>query len=181
MIKIPDPRHKTGRNRAVFPVGILVLLLFVAGTALADDVPDASATTPERTGASIYFETSPPGATIWLDNVNIGTSPFTYFSPRTGTMKVRVSKKNFQDYTEVITVGDGERVDFKALLAPVQSETGVAETPAFVVTTATIIDRGPVITVPTPWPTETPESPVSPVIAASALALAIVVGALFRR
>jgi len=181
MVKRTKRRDNAFRSRAVLCAFAILLVLFAAGTVYADDEPDASPTTPEKTGASIYFETSPPGATIWLDNVNIGTSPFTYFTPRTGTLKVRVSKKLFLDYTEVITVSDGERVDFRALLVPVPSDTGVTPAPAFVVTTATVIDRGPVITVPTPWPSATPESPQSPVIAAGALVLAIVLGALFRR
>lgn len=132
--------------------------------------------TPAKTGGSIYFETTPPGATIFLDGVNIGTSPFTYAVAKNGTMKIRVQKKLYRDYLGVITLHDGERVTFRALLTEAPSETPAEATPE-PVTTATIIEKAPSIIIPTPWPETTTESPVSPVtgIVAAALCAGLVV------
>ena len=133
-------------------------------------------TTLEKTGGHITFETTPTDAAIWLDGVKIGTSPFTYYSAKTGTLEVVVKKRRYEDYTGSVTVIDGERAVFTARLAPLSSEPLILDTPPVVMTTATIPVKDSPVTVPTPWPSPTPESPVSPgvVIGAVALCAAIV-------
>ncbi len=136
---------------------------------------------PEQAGASIYFETYPPGATIWLDNENIGTSPFNYFTEKTGVRQVRIWKKGYENYTTTLTVTEGKMDRFYARLTeaprvtPVQPE---EEAPVVTVKTVVITTK-PTVTVPTPWAT-TPESPVDPGVACGAVALGAGL-VLFRR
>ena len=156
-----------------------LLLLVMAGIAAAGSPANttttaamtaATTTTPEPTGGSISFETDPAGAMVWLDNTEIATSPITYFSQKTGTLDVRISKKGFEDYTGNVTVIEGKRVNFFALLTPVPRDIPEEYIPVATLTTAPTIRRTP-MTVPTPWPTSAPQSPVDPAVIIGAAAL----------
>lgn len=149
----------------------VILLLLVPAGVVADD-SDTSAS--EKTGGHITFETTPTDATIWLDGVRIGTSPFTYYSAKTGTLDVVVTKRLYEDYAGNVLVNDGERAVFTARLIPLLSEPLVQETPSVVMTTATIPVKESPIMVPTPWPSPT-ESPVDPGVAIGAVALCAVI------
>ena len=76
-----------------------VLLLVLGGLASADMTISTNATTtaattsPDRTGGSIFFETDPAGATVWVDNNQIGTSDLTYYSEKTGTLDVLIREE----------------------------------------------------------------------------------------
>jgi hypothetical protein len=164
-------------KRFPFLICLAFLLLIVQVGITSADSPTtttttATTTTPGRTGGSIYFETDPPGATIWLDNIELGTSPFTYYSEKTGTLDVRVRKKLFEDYTDKVVVIDGKRVVFYARLTPVSSHITDKNTPAAPVTTATTISKS-TITIPTPWPTSSTESPVDPAVVIGAATIGI--------
>ena len=144
---------------------------FLANTTITNATTTFTTTTPDTTGGSIYFETDPPGATIWLATVEIGTSPFTYYTENTGTLTVHIQKKGYEDYTDTVTVIGGRRVAFYAKLTPVPRYTGSENTPAAPVTTATTI-RKSTLNIPTSWPTPT-ESPVDPAVIIGAAALGI--------
>jgi hypothetical protein len=162
-----------------FPILVsLVFLLLLAQMGIVSAVsPD---TTPEKTGGSIYFDISPSGATIWLDNTEIGASPFTYFSEKTGMQEVLVRKNGFQDYTGTVTVINGTRVIFHAVLTPALSETPVVTPTVVPVTIATIAPKS-TMKLPTPWPTATPASPADPLIVIGAAAFAVVLLVILRR
>jgi hypothetical protein len=156
-----------------------LFLLVPAGIASADSATNttttnitvnATTTTPEKEGGSIFFDTIPSDATIWLDNVNIGTSPFTYSSDKSATFIVLVRKKMFEDYTGTVTVSDGKRVVFYARLTPVSHALAEENTYVAPVTTATTI-RKSTMNIPTPWPTTTPQSPLDPALVIGAAAL----------
>ncbi|HSQ93267.1 MAG TPA: hypothetical protein VLL74_03130, partial [Methanoregula sp.] len=108
-----------------------------------------------------------PGAMIWLYSTRIGTSPFMYYSEKTGVLDVRAWRKGYENFTGTITVEEGKRVDFYALLTPVSQKTP-AGTTAVPVSTATTIRRS-TLDIPTPWPTTT-ESPVDGAVIIGAVA-----------
>ncbi|MDD1686377.1 PEGA domain-containing protein [Methanoregula sp.] len=165
---------------------VFLLLLFPIGIATADTATEntttatPTATTPARTGGTVYFETVPSGATIWLDNVKIGTSKITYFSEKSGTLDVRIQMKGYDEYKGTVTVIDGQRVDFYARLNPVTYDWNAETTPTVPVTTVTTIRRS-TMTVPTSWPTPTPESPFDPAFVIGALTLGIGLFVIRRR
>jgi hypothetical protein len=129
------------------------------------------ATTSGITGGSIYFETIPPGATIWLDDIELGTSPLTYYSEKTGILDVRVRKRLYDEYSDKVVVIKGERVVFYARLTPVPSF--IDETTTTQPVTLATTTRKATIHVPTPWPTTAPESPGDPAMAIGAAAIGI--------
>ena len=129
------------------------------------------------TNSSIYFETNPQGATIWLNNTKVGTSTFTYYNATPGTYKVLVQKTGYNDYSGSVVVLTGKRTSFYALLRVIPTDTTVVTTATPVKTVTTI--KKSTLKVPTPWPsaTATPASPVDPLVTTSAagLGLALVV------
>jgi hypothetical protein len=133
------------------------------------------------TAASIFFETNPTGATVWLNGTNnIGTTVFTYYNATPGTYKVVIKKSGYEDYTGSVTVLEGKRVRFIAPLTPHGAgTTAVTATP---VKTATIIQKS-TLKVPTSWPSDTPteESPVDPATALGAAGIAVVLVMIRRR
>ena len=166
----------------------VLLLAVLAGTASADSLDPTlttnatttvTTTTPERTGGSVYFETDPPGATIWLETLEIGTSALTYYSEKTGTFNVRIQKKGYEDYTGTVTVSEGKRAVFEAVLKPVTYDISDKNTPVITVTTVTT-SRKSTITLPTPWPTS-PQSPLDPAGVIGAAVFGIVFFAIRRR
>jgi hypothetical protein len=183
--------ERNSMKRFAFVVCLAILFILAqAGITSADTGTDnttmtgnmtitATTTVPERTGGTIYFETLPTDATIWLDNVNIGTSTITYFSEKTGTLDVRVQKKGYEDYMTNVTITDGKRTNFYARLTPVKYELNTP-TPTAPVTTVTTIRRS-TMAVPTSWPTPTPESPAEPAVVIGAAAVGIGLFAIRRR
>jgi hypothetical protein len=155
-------------KRFPFLICLAVLLLLVPLGITSAASP--TTTTPGMTGGSIYFDTNPPGATIWLDNIELGTSPLTYYSEKTGILDVHLRKRLYEDYTDTVVVVAGERVVFYARLTPVSSVITDVTTPAPPVTTATTISKS-TLTIPTPWPTSSPQSPVDPAVVIGAAVL----------
>jgi hypothetical protein len=108
-------------------------------------VPTAT-TAPPGTN-SVFFETYPPGATIFLDGENVGTTPFTYYTNRKGTFDVLVRQDGYEKYEAKVTILEGRLVHF---LAPL---TVYSPTPTPVTTTAsptTVKTTAPVTTTATP-------------------------------
>ena len=157
----------TSMKRFPYLIGLAVLLLIIPVIVTSAASP---ATTPGLTGGSIYFDTNPPGATIWLDGIELGTSPLTYYSEKTGTLDVRLRKRLYEDYTDSVVVIAGERVVFSARLTPVSGIITDKTTPTPPVTTVTTISKS-TLTIPTPWPTSSPQSPVDPAVVIGAAAL----------
>ena len=97
-----------------------VLLLVMGGLASADmtistnTTTTAATTSPDRTGGSIFFETDPAGATVWVDSNQIGTSDLTYYSEKTGMLNVLIRRKGYEDFTASVTVEEGGRIEFFA-------------------------------------------------------------------
>jgi hypothetical protein len=161
-------------KRFTFLVCLAFLLLLVpAGITSADSPANttsttATTTTPEPAGGSVYFETDPRGATIWLDTTELGTSPFTYYFAKTGTRDVFIRKKGYEDYTDKVSVIAGRKVIFTAVLTPIIYDITDKSTPVLPVTTVPTIVRESKMTIPTPWPTSPPKSPVDPAVVITA-------------
>lgn len=176
------PGHFSGSRtikRTVF-LACLFFLLLIVSVGIVSAGPEETTTTPAKTGGSIYFDISPSGSKVWLDNTEVGASPFTYFSEKTGSLEVRVRKSGFSDYMGSVTVIDGTRVIFHAVLTPAPSETTQGPAPVVPMTAATIAPKS-TMSIPTPWPTSTPASPVDPVVVIGAAGLGTAVFVARRR
>ncbi|MHB8052937.1 MAG: IPT/TIG domain-containing protein [Methanoregula sp.] len=131
---------------------------------------------------SIYFETNPDGATVYLNSTKVGTSTFTYGNATPGTYKVLVQKDGYKDYGGYVTVIENKRTVFYARLTPLGEYTTAATTAAAAtatpVKTATTIKKS-TLKVPTTWPSDTPTTAASPVDPAIVLGAAAVGAGIF--
>lgn len=147
------------------------------GTVTGTTTVTTSVTTGEGEN-SVFFETNPSGATIYLDGNDVGTSAFTYYTNMDGTFDVVVKKIGYEDYTAKVTILEGKRVRFYALLTQLEagstpsSTTPSSGTPGKIVTTI----RKSSLKIPTPLGTDPPvteESPGDPALALGAAGIAI--------
>lgn len=167
-------------KRLSFSITLVLLLLLVQAGAVSAVSPEPAS---GRAGGNIFFDTTPPDATIWVDNVRIGTSPCTYYTENNGTLNVRIQKKYFEDYSGTVSVDNGQRVVFSAILTRLPTDISRTDTPApvAIVTTVAAIETRSAITVPTPWPSTTTESPVDPALVTGAIAAGVVLFSIRRR
>lgn len=189
---IPRKRNGPGRFLSLACLALLLLALHTEAAAAAGTAASpAGNTTPAVTeapapsddgnaGGSVYFTTDPRGATIWVNNRELGTSDFTYYFEETGTFPVRAAKKGYGEYTGQVTVSKGRRVVFEAVLMPAPATPTEESTPVAPVATATTLQRS-TLTLPTPWPTSPQGSPANPAVVAGAVALGIGLAAARRR
>ena len=151
------------------------------GTTAVTATVTTSATSGEGEN-SVFFETNPPGANIFLDHNFIGTSTFTYYTNKKGVFDVLIKKTGYEDYSARITIIEGKRVTFYAPLTQLSSSnstTITTKTTGTPVKNVTTIQKS-TLKVPTPLGTYAPppeESPADPALAlgAAALVLALVV------
>ncbi|OPX64658.1 MULTISPECIES: PEGA domain-containing protein [unclassified Methanoregula] len=139
-------------------------------------------TTPEDSGDgenSVFFETNPTGATIYLDGDEIGKSPFIFRTNKDGTHDVLVKLEGYEDYSSTVTIVRNQRVYFSsgALIPLPPNSTSSANGSAIPGKTPTktriTLKLTPLGTVETP----VEESPVGPatILWAVAAAMAFVV------
>jgi hypothetical protein len=143
-----------------------------------------TATTVSSGENSVFFQTEPTGAEIWLDGEDVGTSTFTYYTNHEGTFDVVVKKIGYEDYPAKVTILEGKRVSFMAPLTPLSSSSTTTVTTKPSATPGKTTSSGKNTTaipkstmkVPTPWGTDPPvteESPVDPALALGAAGIVI--------
>ncbi|MGB9176688.1 MAG: PEGA domain-containing protein [Methanoregula sp.] len=125
---------------------------------------------------SIYFDSNPTGATVYLNKTSVGTTTFTYYNATEGSYQVLIQKTGYKDYSDSVTVKEGKRTTFYARLTPLSQDTTVAATAATtkqVKTTATTVKKS-TLNVPTTYPSATPteKSPVDPAVIVGSICLA---------
>lgn len=127
--------------------------------------------------SSIYFDSYPAGATVYLNRTEVGTTTFTKYNVTPGTYQVVVRKSGYRDYTANLTVPANKRVSFYAQLTALDADTTATTAKTATTTrTATTVKKS-TLKVPTTWATTetSQESPVDPVVLAGAIGLAFAV------
>lgn len=123
---------------------------------------------------SIYFTSSPSGATVYVDNVNKGTTPFTLENVIPDYYTIKMQRTSYLDWAQRVQVTAGNETNVNAPLNYQYATTTAPTVTTIIVTTATLPPTTVKSTavVPTPWPSDTPvpESPVGIVIVIGALA-----------
>ncbi|MBP1928325.1 hypothetical protein J2741_000872 [Methanolinea mesophila] len=83
-----------------------------------------AALTPVQSTGSVYATSSPSGASVYLDDVYMGTTPNTFTSISTGTHTIRISRSGYQTYTGSVTVSSGSTTTVSVTLPPISSSVG---------------------------------------------------------
>jgi PEGA domain len=140
---------------------------------------------------SIFFDTNPTGATIYLDGEEVGTSAFKYYTDKDGSFNVIAKKTGYEDYEDKVTVVDGgPTAHFYGLLTPLSSTETATPTGVTASRTATPVSnvttiRKSTLKIPTPLGTDPPltseESPLDPAMALWAAGVGIMFAVIRRR
>lgn len=152
----------------------------------------ATTAAPSSGKNSIFFETNPTGATIYVDGREVGTSSFSYYTDNDGTFNVVVKKAGYEEYDGQVTVVDGgPRARFYGLLTPLSSTAGTVTTTASSTYSSSLPVSAPTtikkstLKIPTPLGTYSPpaeeESPIDPAIALWAAGIGIMLVVIRRR
>jgi hypothetical protein len=117
---------------------------------------------PSTTNGSIYVKSSPSISKIFLDSVFKGYTPMTLENVTPVTHTVMVRSAGYNDYSESVTVTNGNTsyVTASLVLAP-EVTTATTTVPQTTVTTVKTTAKS-TVKAPTPWPSATP-TPASPV------------------
>jgi len=146
--------------------------------------PTFSVLSETAVNGSVYFTSSPQGATVWVDSVNKGTTPFTLDQVIPGSYTIRIQKTSYLDWADRVDVTAGNETTVSATLTYQDAVTTATPVPTTIfVSTATL----PPTTVksslaaPTAWPTDTPapESPLGALAIVGVLAAGILI--LYRK
>jgi len=186
----------------IYPIAFQVYAATGSGPSYSTtDTPGTTATTvptystPSSGDNSVFFETDPAGAEIWLDGDDVGTSTFTYHTDRDGTYDVVAKMAGYEDYDAKVTIIRGQRVSFYAPLTLLSCSSSNATSTTTATTATTAVSGTPVKTVttiqkstlkiPTPWGTDPPTTeeslPVDPAVVFGATSIAIGIVLLRRR
>ena len=128
------------------------------------------------TNGSIYFETNPDGAAVYLNSTMMGTTDYTLSNLTPGSYLFRIQKSGYIDYSGLVTVTAGETTNFYRTLTAEYTETTVSTTIPTAAVTTSRPTRTSTVKVPTPWPSETPTqaSPVDTLAVTGAVGIGIV-------
>lgn len=144
---------------------------------------------------SIYFTSSPSNAEVYIFEEYYGTTPLTVDDLEEGSYDVIIYKSGYENWTDVVYVTAGEEYDEDADLDATETTATMAATTVTTVRTATPVQTiakvaavktydltttkvKSTVTVPTPWPTDTPaaaSSPLDPLLILGAVSMGLVV------
>jgi hypothetical protein len=68
---------------------------------------------------TLEITSTPPGATVRIDNEAVGTTPLTLSRVRAGTRTVRIEHEGFARWSRAVLVPADQRARVKAVLDPV--------------------------------------------------------------
>lgn len=191
-VNAPDPAAYKPED---WGVGEGIFEIYQAGTKTPTPTSTTTTTTTTRTTTtstgsnSVFFETDPPGATIFLDGEAIGTSTFTYNTYKDGVHDVIARMAGYVDYVDRVTIVDNSRTRFYARLTPVSGSPstittaltpGAYSSPVKTATTA----RKSTLKIPTPLGTFTyapEEAPADPAMVLCAAGIGAIFFVIRRR
>ncbi len=137
----------------------------------------ATLTNTTVVNGSIYFSSSPSGASVYLNNTLVGTTAFTLYNVTPGDYRVLMEESGYHSYTDTITVTSGNQATFYGKLVLIPTATATPATPVITTYTPVPTVKRTTIPVPTSWPSETPtpSSPVGPLAIIGAVGIAVLV------
>lgn len=139
--------------------------------------PLTTTTTEAITNGSIYVESVPSNAAVFLNTLYQGKTPVNLSNISRGDYRVLVQKTGYQDWSTRISVQPGIRSNVYATLNPEVTDTIVVTTIPITTLTKTTPPPKSTIKVPTPWPstTATPASPTSILVVLGAAGAGLIV------
>lgn len=126
---------------------------------------------------SLDLQSSPSGASVYLDGESKGKTPLTINDLDTGTYKLLLKKDGYVDWTRAVTIKSGTTASYSANLE-VKTEATTAtptSTPTTVPTTIKVTRKSTTATA-TPWPSNTPaeSSPLDVLVIIGGIGVALI-------
>ena len=133
-------------------------------------------TTETITNGSIYVESNPTNAAVFLNTEYQGKTPITLSNITRGYYRILVQKTGYQDWSNRISVPLGTRTDVYATLSPEVTDTTLVTTIQTATLLKTTTTQKSTAKVPTPWPSPSATTtPIEIVVIPGAVVLAYVV------
>lgn len=127
------------------------------------------------TNGSVYIQSNPSGASIYLDSVYKGVTVKTIDNLPPGTYKLVLQKSGYRPWSDTITITAGKTTNEYATLSEAATDTITATTVTTIATVKTTI-RYTYKTL-TSWPTNTPTpaSPAEPLVILGAIGMGVLI------
>lgn len=125
---------------------------------------------------SIDLESSPSGASIYLDGTLKGTTPLVIDDLEVGSYKLIIKKDGYTDWTRTVKITNGGTTSYDAVLEAKTTATTATSAPTTMPTATVRTTRISTITVPTTWVTATSttqESPLDGALVVGAVAVGL--------
>ena len=126
---------------------------------------------------TLYVQSSPSGASIYVDSTYMGTTTTTLYNITPGSHTIHLLKSGYNDWSDTITVASGNTTyEYATLTATDAGVTAATTVPTTIRTTAVTTKKSTYKTI-TPWPTNTPTkaSSVEPLVIIGAIGIGIIV------
>lgn len=123
---------------------------------------------------TLEVTSSPSGASVYLDNALIGTTPLSQDDLDVGSHKLIIKQSGYSDYTRLVKITEGDTITVDATLSAITTAPTATPTTAPTTVPTTIrVTRKQTTAASTPWPTTSPvqQSPVDPVLIAAGIGL----------
>ncbi|MGA9087157.1 MAG: PEGA domain-containing protein [Methanoregula sp.] len=132
--------------------------------------------TPGTVNGTLYVQSSPSGASVYVDSVNLGKTATTLYNVTPGSHTINLLLSGYSTWSDTVTVTSGnttyEYATLKAVATDVTSATTVPTTTPKTVGTTKQSTYTPI----TPWPTNTPaKSPEEPFVVIGAVGVGILI------
>ncbi len=95
IVETPEPRTRNPEPRNPDP---------------GSRIPDPGSRIPASRPATVRFESRPPGATIYLDDVRLGVTPLAITTVTPGTHQVRMEMLGHDTWRSSVTLKEGEQI-----------------------------------------------------------------------
>jgi hypothetical protein len=130
---------------------------------------------------TLEVSSTPSGASVYLDNALIGTTPLSDEDVDVGSHKLIIKQSGYSDYTKLVKITEGDTTTVDATLSAITTAPTIMVTAPMLtpmpttIPAAARVTRTSVVTLATPWPTSTPtqQSPLDPLLIAAAVGLGL--------
>jgi hypothetical protein len=127
---------------------------------------------------TLYVQSSPSGASIYVDSTYRGTTTATLYNITPGSHTIHLLKSGYNDWSDTITVASGNTTNEYATLTATATDvtTAVTTVPTTIRTTAVTTKKSTYKPI-TSWPTNTPTkaSSAEPLVIIGAIGIGIIV------
>jgi hypothetical protein len=133
-------------------------------------------TTPGASNGTLYVQSSPSGAAIYVDSMYLGKTTATFYNITPGSHNVHLIEPGYSTWSDTVTITSGNTTyEYATLTATAVAVTPATTMPTTTRTTVGTTSKSTYKTI-TPWPTKTPtKAPDEPLVIIGAVGVGIII------